>query len=398
MRRLARRLYAHAFAEDFVPLYPLYALLFTGHGLSDAQVSSLFALWSATSVLLEVPTGLWADSSSRRRLLTVAPLPVAAAWALWTFAPCYASFAAGFVLWGVGGALRSGALQALVYEELVRLGEAGAYARLTGRSQAVGTTAVVAATALAGPLLSVGGYPAVGAVSIAATLLAVPVARSLPESRDRPGPGGGAEPDGRAGPGDGAEPDGRAAEAGRASGVLRAGLAEVRRAPVVRRRLLLLAGLLGLGALDEYVPLVAGATGAGPSTVPLLVLLVTAGTAAGGWLADRGGGRAAGVLAVAAVCLAEGAASGRPAGTALVAVAFGALQWAQAAAEARLQDAVGDGARATVSSLAGVGSEAASVLLYGAWALGSAWAPPGVLLALAAGPFLAAALSLRRSR
>ncbi|MFF4648627.1 MFS transporter [Streptomyces sp. NPDC001380] len=394
MRRLARRLYAHAFAEDFVPLYPLYALLFTGNGLSDAQVSSLFALWSATSVLLEVPTGLWADSSSRRRLLTVAPLPVAAAWALWTFIPCYASFAAGFVLWGVGGALRSGALQALVYEELVRLGEAGAYARLTGRSQAVGTTAVVAATALAGPLLSAGGYPAVGAVSIVATLLAVPVARSLPEPRDRPGPGG------RAGAGDGAEPDGRAgaAEAGRASGVLRAGLAEVRRAPVVRRRLLLLAGLLGLGALDEYVPLVAGATGAGPSTVPLLVLLVTAGTAAGGWLADRGGGRAAGVLAVAAVCLAVGAAGGRPAGTALVAVAFGALQWAQATAEARLQEAVGDGSRATVSSLAGVGSEAASVLLYGAWALGSAWAPPGVLLALAAGPFLAAALALRRGR
>ncbi|WP_157875952.1 MFS transporter, partial [Streptacidiphilus griseoplanus] len=212
---MARGLYAYAFAEDFVLLYPVYAVLFADHGLSDAQISSLFALWSATAVLLEVPTGLWADSVSRRLLLTVAPLPVAAAWALWTFAPCYTSFALGFVLWGVGGSLRSGTLQALVYEELATLGATADYARLIGRSQAAATTAATAATALAAPVLALGGYQAVGLASIAATLLAVPVARALPETRVRRTPG----------------------RRGDATGALRDGLAQLRRGPVLRRRL-----------------------------------------------------------------------------------------------------------------------------------------------------------------
>ena len=50
------------------------------------------------------------------------------------------------------------------------------YARLIGRSQAAGTTAVLAATALAAPVLAAGGYRALGVASAAATLLGVPVA------------------------------------------------------------------------------------------------------------------------------------------------------------------------------------------------------------------------------
>lgn len=323
-------------------------------------------------MLLEVPTGLWADSFSRRRLLMLAPLPVAGAWALWTFAPCYTSFALGFVLWGIGGALRSGTLQALVYEELAALGAAADYARLIGRSQAVSTTAAMAATAAAGPVLALGGYPAVGAASIAATLLAVPAARAMPESRARP--------TGR--PGDGAAP-------------LRDGLAQLRRGPVLRQRLLVLSVLLGLSALDEYVPLLAASTGVGASTVPLLVLLVSGGATVGGWLAGRGVRWTAPVLALGAGCLAAGAAWGRPAGIALLAVAFAALQWSQAGAEARLQETVENSARATVTSVAGSGSEVVAVLLYGAYGLGSAWAPPGPLLALAALPCLGLAWALR---
>ncbi|XHM95823.1 MFS transporter [Peterkaempfera sp. SMS 1(5)a] len=354
-------------------LYPVYAILFADHGLSDAQISSLFAIWSATAVLLEIPTGLWADSVSRRLLLTIAPLPVAAAWALWTLTPCYLSFALGFVLWGVAGSLRSGTLQALVYEELAALDSTADYARLIGRSQAASTTAATVATALAAPVLAVGGFPAVGLASIAATLLAVPVALTLPETRARP-----------------------ARRRGDAAGVLRDGLAQLRRGPVLRHRLLVLSVLLGMSALDEYVPLLADATGAGAVAVPLLVLVVSCGTAAGGWLAGRGMRWTAPVLAVAAGCLALGAASGEPAGLVLVAVAFGVLQWAQAAAEARLQDTVEDSARATVTSVAGSGSEVVSVLLYGGWALGSAAVGPGPLMALAAAPCLGLAWALRR--
>src|SRR5690606_13730477 len=81
--------------------------------------------------------------------------------------PSYPAFAAGFVLWGAGSALRSGTVQALVYEELRRVGAAGAYARLAGRSEAVGLLGVVAASAVAAPVLAAGGYRAAGAASAA---------------------------------------------------------------------------------------------------------------------------------------------------------------------------------------------------------------------------------------
>mgnify|MGYP006200214433 CR=1 FL=1 len=63
-----------------------------------------------------------ADAVSRRLLLCLAPLAAAAAFALWVLVPSYPAFAVGFLLWGAGGALASGSLEALVYTELARLG------------------------------------------------------------------------------------------------------------------------------------------------------------------------------------------------------------------------------------------------------------------------------------
>ncbi|MER6596177.1 MFS transporter, partial [Micromonospora purpureochromogenes] len=144
VRRLAATLYGYAFLQDLVLLYPVYALLFSDTGLSIGQISSLFVVWSATSILLEVPSGAWADAVSRRLLLCLAPLLAGAGYALWVLAPSYPAFALGFVLWGAGGALGSGALEALVFTELDRLGAAGRYARTMGRARTAAVLGVLA--------------------------------------------------------------------------------------------------------------------------------------------------------------------------------------------------------------------------------------------------------------
>lgn len=351
----------------------MYALLFADSGLSAAQISSLFVLWSVTGFLTDVPSGVWADAHSRRRLLTIAPGLTAAGYALWTFLPSYPFFALGFVLWGTGGSIRSGALQALVYDELERLGASGAYGRLIGRSEAAGTTGIMAATALASPVLHLGGFHAVGIASVLVALLGVPVGRSFPESR------------------------GGAGEREHLTAVFREGLAEIRAKPAVRRCLLVVAAVSGVDALDEYVPLLARATGAAPSAVPLLVLLVTVGVAAGSWLGGHGARRAAPVLAAGAACLAAGAGSGRPAGFPLVAVAFGVFQWAMVAADIRLQERISDRTRATITSMAGFGVEVVAVLTFGAYALGSSWLGPGTLFALSAVPYALISLVMWRT-
>jgi predicted MFS family arabinose efflux permease len=357
-----------------VLLYPVYAVMFAETGLSPGEISSLFVIWSVTSSAVEVPSGLWADVFSRRRLLIIAPLLTGTGFALWTFAPSYLSFALGFVLWGAGSALRSGTMQALVYEELDRLGAADRYARLIGRSEAISTTAVMTASALAGPVFAVGGYLTLGVASVGVTLITALVGWSFPESR--------------------------ASDADRDEetfmGVLRGGLAEVRQAPFVRRLLLLLAVISGAGALDEYLPLLASATGVTTAVVPVLVLVVTVGVTMGGWLAGRAPRALAPALAAGGLCLAAGAASGRPAGFVLIAVAFGIFEWATAAVDARLQGQITDRSRATVTSMAGLGIEAMAVLIFAAYALGSLWAGPWLIFTVAAVPYLLVALVVRR--
>lgn len=65
-RPLARLAVGWAALSELVPPYPLYALLFLDTGLSPAEVSLLFAVWSVTALVTEVPAGVLADRWSRR--------------------------------------------------------------------------------------------------------------------------------------------------------------------------------------------------------------------------------------------------------------------------------------------------------------------------------------------
>jgi hypothetical protein len=65
-----------------------------------------------------------------------------------------------------------------------------------------------------------------------------------------------------------------------------------------------------------------------------------------------------------------------------------------AAADARLQDRIGDGARATLTSVAGFGSETVAVLVSAGGARGSRWAGAGVLMGAAAVPYVVVAVVL----
>ncbi|MFG1945991.1 MFS transporter [Nonomuraea sp. NPDC048826] len=386
-KRLVRTLYVYTFLDEFVLLYPVYALLFTDTGLSVAETSSLFVIWSLTGLVLEVPSGAWADAVSRRLLLLVGPVLAATGFALWVIFPSYWVFALGFVLWGTRDALTSGAMEALVYEELDRTGETSRYAHVMGRATSVGVAADAAAIAVAIPVFAVGGYPAVGAASVLACLLTAATALAFREHRS-PSP---------------------AAEAGdeadeRSYGqVLKAGLAEARGNPQVLRGLVLVAVLTAVwGALEEYVPFLGTETGVAEKAIPLVVLLVWVGATAGGLLAGRARRlRARGfgaVLAVAAAALAGGALSGHPAGFVLIAAAFGMFQMADVVADARLQDSITGPSRATVTSVAGLGTSLITLAVYVFYGAAAGHLSHGVVFALLSVPYLLVAVWVATGR
>ncbi|MGA5446963.1 MFS transporter [Streptomyces umbrinus] len=400
VRRLTATLYGYAFLDDFVLLYPVYALLFSDKGLTVWQISSLFCLWSLTGVLLEIPSGAWADAVSRRLLLWFGPLLTAAGFILWVLAPSYWAFALGFVLWGAKGALGSGALEALVYEELDRLGAADRYAAVMGRARAAGLVAVMAAIPLAGPVYAFGGYPAVGLASVLACLLTAATATRFPEHREPADGPGEVRADG---PGEGLGEGPEDAPGGGWTRTLRAGLAEARGDRSVRGALLLVPAVTAVwGALDEYTPLLVRDTGVAESAVPNWLLLIWAGATVGGLLAGAGRrlgtGGFAGLLAVSAVALAAGAWVRTPAGIGLVALSFCGFQLASVLADARLQDRIGGTGRATLTSVAGVGTDLTTIAVYGAYGVIGSATTHGAAFALFAVPYLVTAVVLAAAR
>ncbi|MEU1807787.1 MFS transporter [Micromonospora aurantiaca (nom. illeg.)] len=397
-RRLAATLYGYAFLTDLVLLYPLYVLLFAGTGLSVGQISSLFVLWAAAGIVLEVPSGVWADAVSRRLLLCLAPLLAAAGFALWVLLPSYPAFAVGFLLWGAGGALRSGALEALVFTELERLGAAGRYARLIGRTRTAEVLGAVGSGVLAGPVFALGGYLAVSAASVVTCLLAAAVAARFPEHRPSPpAPVPSAAPDE---PGAGGEPGkGPGDDEPGWLGSLRLGLREVRADRRVRAAVLLVAAVTAIwGGLDEYTGLLAADTGMAEVGVPLLLLLVWAGVTVGGLLAPLGERLShrgyAGLLVFAAAATAAGALLRHPAGFVLLAAAFAAFQLATVLADVRLQARIAGSARATVTSLAGMATDLTIVAFYGGYGLLAGAVGNPVAFAVAVLPYLLVALWL----
>ncbi|GHB39339.1 MFS transporter [Streptomyces umbrinus] len=400
VRRLTATLYGYAFLDDFVLLYPVYALLFSDTGLTVWQISSLFCLWSLTGVLLEIPSGAWADAVSRRLLLWFGPLLTAAGFTLWVLAPSYWAFALGFVLWGAKGALGSGALEALVYEELDRLGAADRYAAVMGRARAAGLVAVMAAIPLAGPVYAFGGYPAVGLASVLACLLTAATATRFPEHREPADGPGEVRADG---PGEGLGEGPEDAPGGGWTRTLRAGLAEARGDRSVCGALLLVPAVTAVwGALDEYTPLLVRDTGVAESAVPNWLLLIWAGATVGGLLAGvgrrLGTGGFAGLLAVSAVALAAGAWVRTPAGIGLVALSFCGFQLASVLADARLQDRIGGTGRATLTSVAGVGTDLTTIAVYGAYGVIGSATRHGAAFALFAVPYLVTAVVLAAAR
>ena len=392
-RGFAARVVCYQAVRDLIPFYGVYTLLFRDSGLSASQISLLFVIWSLTGFVLEVPSGAWADVVDRRRLLIVSGLISGAGYACWVVFPTFAGFAAGFVLWSLSGALESGTFEAWLFESLEARGCEPQYARIVGWSRSAAIAAALASTLSSAPLFAWGGYDLVGWASVATGASGALFAYLLP-----PGPP-------RAIATDSAD---EIAEVVSASSqitrqyvsTLRNGLHEIARQPAVRHLVLVASAMLGLTVYDEFFPLVAKEHGVPSSVVPLAIAVTMVGQLVGTSLAGRTAtmsGRAMGaVVAMSAVCVSVGALISPWLGFALLSLGFGLAHNAVIVSDAWLQAAMTGSARATVTSVAGFGTEIAALVGYVGFAAGSIVWSVSTLVAVAGVPMLAVAASCVR--
>jgi len=225
---LKRKLYAFSFFDEFILIYPFYALMFQDNGLSGSQISSLFVVLSVMIFLLEVPSGSIADKYSRKRVLLIGIMARAVAFGVWLLFPGYIGFLVGFMFWGIKRALVSGTMEAFVYDELQRLGKTGLYTKLTGSMQTHSLFGFVLG-GLGASLLAEKGYSIILILSIVAVCISAVAIYLLPSA-----------------------PKIKSTEEVRYFDYLRDGVRLVAHRPMLRSIVLFGAAIGGLRVIDEY--------------------------------------------------------------------------------------------------------------------------------------------------
>ena len=321
-------------------------MLFADSGLSDAQISALFAIWSLTAVVFEVPSGAIADRFSRRSSMVASGVLQACGYATWVVFPSFWGFAAGFVLWGLGGTLQSGAFEALLYDGLAANGDEDLYGRLNARVDTIELIAQVPVAVVATVLFSLGGHRLAGWISVAMCLASSVIALGFPE------------------PERGSDDDGPGYLA-----TLRTGLRE---AVPIRRAVLAVALVYSIDTMEEYFTLLVQDWHVPTAWVPLATIGVPLMGAAGASLAGRLPFRgwvlfASGLMLIAAAALAV------PVAIVLLGLFYGLYRFVLVHVETELQHRIESDARATVTSVAAIGSELVAFALYGLWVFGAAF-------------------------
>jgi len=136
--------------------YPVFSILFLDFGLTLAQFAILNAVWAATIVLCEVPSGALADTLGRRNLLVFAGSLMVIEITLWAFVPrdnlstLFWVFVLNRILSGMAEAAASGADEALAYDSLKREGDIEQWGRVLERQTQVQSAGFFLAMTLGG--------------------------------------------------------------------------------------------------------------------------------------------------------------------------------------------------------------------------------------------------------
>ncbi|NMA97217.1 MAG: MFS transporter [Phyllobacteriaceae bacterium] len=151
LRRFLGLYYAYAFLFDFMLAYAVYTALFELKGLSVAEIGVLLAFWSASAIVLEMPSGALSDHFDRRVLLVLAPLAKALTFVLWALADGnFWLYGLGLLCWSLGQAWQSGSREALLYERLEHEGRSAEFDKVLGRDNAAEGLGIGAGTLLGG--------------------------------------------------------------------------------------------------------------------------------------------------------------------------------------------------------------------------------------------------------
>lgn len=129
---------------------PIMVLFWFDNGLSLTEIMILQSLFALSVVVLEVPTGYFADMFGRKKALIIASIANATGIAFYSIGTNFWDFLTGEILMAVGVSFFSGTMSAFVYDTLQELGTEKSYQRIWGNISYYGMIALAVSSILGG--------------------------------------------------------------------------------------------------------------------------------------------------------------------------------------------------------------------------------------------------------
>jgi MFS family permease len=135
---------AYGFLKNLRFFEPFILLIFRSYGLSFFQIGLLYSIRDIAANVLEIPTGIVADSFGRRRAMVSAFISYIISFLMFFFLSDFGFLAMAMIIFAVGEAFRSGTHKALILSYLQQMGISQlkvAYYGLTRSASQLGSAA-----------------------------------------------------------------------------------------------------------------------------------------------------------------------------------------------------------------------------------------------------------------
>lgn len=144
------KLYVIKISKWFMLFMPLVVPFYTDNGLDMHQIMILQAVYSVSIVVLEIPSGYFADVIGRKRTLLLGCILASLGYTIYSFSFGFLGFLLAELVLGFGQSFVSGADSAMLYDSLLDNRKEKEYIKYEGRMVSIGNIAEAGAGIVGG--------------------------------------------------------------------------------------------------------------------------------------------------------------------------------------------------------------------------------------------------------
>jgi MFS family permease len=113
--------------------FPIYIIFFLENGISMTQIGLILGAYYITSLVLDIPSSIWADKYSRKFVIIIGSIALMLINAIIFLSDSFEMFFLAFCLNGIGNACWTGIFSAFIYDTLIPLGREGQYENIQAK-------------------------------------------------------------------------------------------------------------------------------------------------------------------------------------------------------------------------------------------------------------------------